>query len=390
MRTLFQIILLVVLSLNCRAQIMPILRNVFTTNTFDADIVAGAIPYFDFPSGKFVATGLVYTNGFLFEPTLGFFSIFHTNITGDILLNLSEGGPAGPSIQGYSDKLVVANTNLTFDAVGPFSIRLRVNGSNVVEIAASGTTVSGDASVQGLLTLNGLPIGSQTFYSRVPNGSLAYVTNVYARNIPSGDYSVLTIPAGYRFIPIRAIIMPTNISTIWVSVLTNGVTTQLRASTTIGTNGSTLLFSAFVYEQNETVVIHTSTNAQRADITGLIFTNSIPLRSYRNLELSNGDNTLYTVPANTYAVAYLPPGASLQQTLQYYNGTAATTVVKTIYLIPSGQIEDINSRYGVSTVGAQASGDSALNPILFPGDSLVINVNSGVVGQVAWITVWEQ
>ena len=130
MRTIFQIILLVALSLNCRAQIVPILRNVFTTNDFDKAILGGAIPYFDYPSGKFVGSPTAYVNAILYDPTLGFLSIIHTNDTGDLLLQLGVSSSSGPSIQAYADKLVVANTNLTFDAVGPFSIRLRVNSSN--------------------------------------------------------------------------------------------------------------------------------------------------------------------------------------------------------------------------------------------------------------------
>jgi len=382
--SLFRTLVFALLALNCRAAIVPIQETVFTTNTFDANIVSGAMIYFDYPSGKFVATTTSYTNGIFYEPTIGFLSIVHTNSTGDALLNLSEGGPAGASIQGYADKFVAANTNLTFDAVGPYSIRLRVNGSNLVEVAQD------SVSVQRLLMLSGLPVGSQMFYSSFPTGGSAYFTNIYAKNLPSGDNNILTVPAGYRFVPIRAVIIPTNISACWVSVLTNGVTTQLRASGNVSTNGTALLFSSFVFEQNETVVIHSATNANRADISGLMFTNSIPLKSYRNLAMSNGDNTLYTVPANTYAVAYVPPGSSLQQNLQYFNGTAATTVNKTVYLIPSGGVQDLNTRYVVNTVAAQAEGNSSMNPILFPGDSIVINVNSGSAGQVAWITVWEQ
>jgi hypothetical protein len=163
MKTIFQIILLVVLSLNCRAAIVPILRNVFTTNTFNTGIVGGAIPYFDFPSGKFVGSPTAYSNAILYDPTLGFLSIVHTNDTGDLLLQLAVAGPSSPSIQGYADKFVVANTNLTLDAVGPFSIRLRINGSNVLETVASGVSLNGFTNLitdtGSALAYNGVPIG---------------------------------------------------------------------------------------------------------------------------------------------------------------------------------------------------------------------------------------
>lgn len=124
--------------------------------------LSGVIPYFDFASGRFVTTGISYTNGIVFESTLGFLSVFRTNTTGDIMLNLQEGGASAPSIQGYSDKFVVANTNLTLDAVGPFSIRLRINGSNVLEAVAGSISLSGQTNLVAdngsFLTYNGNPI----------------------------------------------------------------------------------------------------------------------------------------------------------------------------------------------------------------------------------------
>jgi len=161
--TLFRILILALLALNCRAAIVPIQETVFTTNTFDTDIVGGAIPYFDFPSGKFVASPTAYANALFYDPALGFLSIVHTNDTGDLLLNLAVAGAAGQSIQAYADKFVVANTNLTFDAVGPYSIRLRINGSNVLEAVAGSISLSGQTNLVAdngsALTFNGAPIG---------------------------------------------------------------------------------------------------------------------------------------------------------------------------------------------------------------------------------------
>jgi len=433
MRTLLQIILLVVLSLNCRAQIAPILRNVFTTNTFDTDIVGGAIPYFDFPSGKFVATGISYTNGIYYDPIVGILSIVHTNSTGDALLVLGEGGPAGASIQGYADKFVGANTNLTLDAVGPFSVRLRVNGSNQVEAVSGGISLSATTNILGddgaFLTYNGVelvpatnlwassgsvlspspavnivnasnfssghfPIGIQQFLGGPVNNAFAYITNVYSKNLPTGDNSILTVPSGYRFLLIRNIVVPTNtaIASSWISVLTNGVTTRLRQASAIPTNGSALFAGQgnnFVFEQNETFVIHSATNLQRTAVLGLVFTNSIPLKSHRNLALSGGDNTLYTVPANTFAVAYVPDGNTIANTVEYFNGTAGS-VTNAFYLIPSGEVKDINSKFSTSVVGTLSQSALSIQPMFFPGDSILIECSSSASGQVAWITVWEQ
>jgi len=386
--TLFRILMFALLALNCRAAIVPIQETVFTTNTFDTDIVGGAIPYFDFPSGKFVASPTAYSNALFYDPALGFLSIVHTNDTGDLLLNLAVASPSGPSIQAYADKLVVANTNLTFDAVGPFSIRLRVDGSNIVDATQN------EVALNRLLTLSGMPLGIQLFFYNHPNTALAYITNIYSKNISAGDTNILTVPSGYRFLLFRALVVPTNtaIASSWISVLTNGVTTRLRQATAVPTNGSVLstgFGNNFVFEQNETLVVHTATNLQRTDISGLIFTNSIPLKSYRNLALSGGDNTLYTVPANTIAVAYVPPGGFLQHNIEYFNGTAGS-VTNGFYLIPSGDSKNINTKLSTTVAATLINGGTSLNPILFAGDSILLELSSSAAGQVAWLTVWEQ
>jgi len=457
--TLFRILILALLALNCRAAIVPIQETVFTTNTFDTDIVGGAIPYFDFPSGKFVASPTAYSNALFYDPALGFLSIVHTNDTGDLLLNLAVAGAAGQSIQAYADKFVVANTNLTFDAVGPYSIRLRINGSNVLEAVAgsislsgqtnlvadngssltyngvaiggavvgtmvesgisadgvipksngssgtnftaspmmvTGTNVasSGGLDLLGNLSFGGMPFGFHNFFYRIPNTDLAYITNIYSKNIPAGDISILTVPVGYRFLLFKNIIMPTNtsISSSWISVLTNGVTTRLRQATAVPTNGTLLSVGSgnnFVFEQNETLVLHCSTNLQRTGFQGLVFTNSIPLKSYRNLALSGGDNVLYTVPANTFDVAYVPDGLTFQHNLEYFNGTAGS-VTNAFYIIPNGETKNINTKWTTSVAATLINGGTSLPPILFPGDSILLELSSSASGQVAWLTVWEQ
>ena len=190
-KALFRILMFALLALNCRAAIVPIQETVFTTNTFDTDIVGGAIPYFDFPSGKFVASPTAYSNALFYDPALGFLSIVHTNDTGDLLLNLAVAGAAGQSIQAYADKLVVANTNLTFDAVGPFSIRLRINGSNVLEAVAGSISLSGQTNLVAdngsYLTYNGVAIATT-------------ITNSFGIHLDGGGLVLATGLAGYSTI----------------------------------------------------------------------------------------------------------------------------------------------------------------------------------------------
>ncbi len=352
----------------------------------------GGLPYYDFFTGKLVAPTIIYTNALLWNPSLGTLSIIHTNSTTNPLLILQDNGASAPSIQLYSSRLVIANTNLSLEAVGPFSVDLRVDGSNRVQAAQSGAVITGNADISGMLTVNNLPIGVQLFLSKVPTGASAYITNVYTKNLAIGDNSILTVPGGYRFLPLSIRVTPTNTTSgsCWMSVITNSVTTQIIASSSVTTNGSALFPQGFIFEQGETMVIHTATNFFRTAVFGLIYTNSIPLFNARSLAVSNGDNTLYTTPPNKYAVSPVFAGTSLQHNFQYFNGTSATTIQRDFYIIPSGEVKDLNSRFINTSVAAQTLSSSSLPPVFFPGDSLLVNINAATTNQVAWIAIWEQ
>jgi len=164
----------------------------------------GAMPFFDFASGKFISTRLAYTNGIWYEPTLGFLSIAHTNNTGDLLLNLGTAGAAGPSIQGYADKFVVANTNLTLDAVGPYSVRLRVNGLSVLDAGASSVVISNRLSVQEGTQTSPVIVGKElaTGYGLVSlNGADALTTaaGMLGGNSDAHLYYLAPTGGGHQF-----------------------------------------------------------------------------------------------------------------------------------------------------------------------------------------------
>jgi hypothetical protein len=403
MRTIFQIILLVALSLNCRAAIVPILRNVFTTNTFDTDIVGGAIPYFDFPSGKFVSTGLIYTNGFLFEPTLGTFSVFHTNITGDLMLVLQEGGPAGPSIQGYSDKLVVANTNLTFDAVGPFSIRLRVDGSNVLEAVAGSISLSGKTNLVAddgsSLTYNGVPIGGATTLNLANFGGLTGVTltNIYAPNLPAGDNDIFVVATGTRVMLLSLTVGTTNTSTYYGEVKTNGIYTKLLStgSSTATTNTSIGTFcqnqnqNPYIFEFGETIALNTASTGINAILFLAVLDSTVPIVCSKLFAVSGGNDTVYTVPTGKIAVGLWTSSlASLINPICTYFNRSSVNRVFTEYVVPFGGSADSTTRRTRATIANNGVNGGTL-PVLWSGDSYIISSDASTATQLLWLTVLE-
>jgi len=403
--TLFRILMLALLALNCRAAIVPIQETVFTTNTFDTDIVGGAIPYFDFPSGKFVASPTAYSNALFYDPALGFLSIVHTNDTGDLLLNLAVAGAAGQSIQAYADKLVVANTNLTFDAVGPFSIRLRVNGSNVLEAVAGSISLSGKTNLvadNGTdLTYNGLPIGRsslQALYYGAQYGfgaSDLVVTNIRSSLIASNTVDIFTVPAGRRFLASQISGGTTNGSTTaYMLIKTNGVYYRFGGNVTLASNFTLGLLTSgqnFIFEAGETIAVNTTLVGANIFLCGFLFPNNLPVYSPRVTSLASGLNTIYTCPVGKCAVAMTFPTqavvASPSLFLEYVNDSGTSRTIS-VYAVPSGGSADNSNKMKTVSVADKSLGTSP-GFVLFPGDSLVIGTDASTATQWARLTVAE-
>ena len=405
MRTIFQIILLVALSLNCRAQIVPILRNVFTTNDFDKAIVGGAIPYFDYPSGKFVGSPTAYVNAILYDPTLGFLSIIHTNDTGDLLLQLGVSSSSGPSIQAYADKLVVANTNLTFDAVGPYSIRLRINGSNVLEAVAGSISLSGKTNLVAdngtALTYNGTPIGSiQSFYFGSQYGfSYGNIipTNIRSSNLPAGTNDLFTIPAGFRCIitSIRTGTTNGSTSTNYSMLKTNGTYYRWSGNSTLSISAPGNLITAtgdnFMWESGDTVAVFQGLVGANVIVSGLLFSTNINAYSPRIMAVTTATNILYTCPSGKVALNMPTPnplyGGSPDLLIQMRNDSGASRQ-HSFWNVPSGSSpgpSNFQSISGTANFGVQGKPAS----MLFPGDFLAVSSDSSTAVQWAYTTVIE-
>jgi hypothetical protein len=408
-KVLSHIIPIIALCCSLQAQIDPrYQKNIFTTNTFDADIVGGAMIYFDYPSGKFVATTTAYTNGIFYEPTIGFLSIVHTNSTGDALLNLGEGGPAGASIQGYADKFVVANTNLTFDAVGPYSIRLRVNGSNVLEAVAGSISLSGKTNLiadnGSALTYNGVAIGGVgTIQSLYYGGQYGFgensitPTNARSSNLAIGTTDIFTVPAGKRFLLEGVKVATTNATstTAYSMLKTNGVYYRFGANSTLNTQSLANLIAAtgdnFLFEAGEIVAVNVTQIGASVTVSGLLFSTNAPFFTPRLLAIPAGNNTLYTCPAGKCAVAGTFPSplfAGASAMFAFYINDSGGARAVTFYIVPFGAVPDSTTKQFVRTVSDKTTFSFPVS-VLFPGDSLVVASDATTATQWARITVAE-
>jgi len=177
----------------------------------------------------------------------------------------------------------------------------------------------------------------------------------------------------------------TNTTSTWLGKTTNAVTYQIGPTTVPGTNGLNLSATGYIYEAGESVILSTSGPLLHTSLTGVVFTNTMPLRSYALNGLSSGNNTIYTVPAGKHPVA--PTGNGF--TFQYFNGSGSGRQV-VFYLVPSGITLDDNTRVTSTAVTSGTGGSyTAINGAMFPGDSFVINTDANTATQHAFITVVE-
>jgi hypothetical protein len=406
MKNLFQLILIIMLALPCHAAVVPIQRQIFTTNTFDAGIVGGSIPYFDYPSGKFVGTTLAYTNGILYDSSVGFLDIFRTNATGQLLLNLEEGGPSGPSIQGYSGKFVVANTNLTLDVLGPFSIRLRINNSNAMEAVSGGVSLNGKTNIVSddgsVLTFNGNPIGSslQSFYYGGQYGfgaSSIIITNARISNLTIGTTDIFTTPAGKRFLVEGIKVATTNATstTAYALLKTNGAYYRFGANSTLNTQAVVGLGVAtgdnFLFEENEAVAVNVTQVGANVTVSGLLFSTNVPFFCPRLFALTTSNQTVYTCPSGKCAVNPAFPNpvtAGGSALLGYYINDSGGSRVITFYVVPSGGSAGSSTIQLARTVSDKITA-SLLGSVMFPGDSLVVHSDTNTATQWVRFTVAE-
>ncbi len=219
----------------------------------------------------------------------------------------------------------------------------------------------------------------------MPNTSDCYGTNIFFPNVATGTTTLFTVPANMRFQVMRiGLNATTNGTSCYTADTTNSAVFQLVAATTVNTNGTTLSVNNYVFEQGEAITLVTSGALDHAILCGVVFTNTMPLRSYSVNNPSSGNNTVYTVPAGKH-----PVGPSGSFNGGYFNNSGVTRTVSW-YFVPSGSAADATTRNSTSSVlDAAAGGVSFQHMLMAPGDSIVINTDANTTRQHAFITVIE-
>lgn len=214
-------------------------------------------------------------------------------------------------------------------------------------------------------------------------------------NIASGDVDLYTVPSG------RAAIF-TNGGGIFNS--TAGSITafsQIKVSGTYYRTGRDVVNSAgnsgnlitllSVLNAGESFAINTTALGINLAIGIIEFDPSSPLKTYRVLTLSNGDNTIMTVPSGKMSKML---ATNLDDTangvINYFNDSGASRNVIGYGVLNGGSIGSGSQRnISLPVSDNQESNYSTGISTLKAGDFVALNTNSGTATQSAFVSVIE-
>lgn len=329
-----------------------------------------------FSLGAAIGVVLIFALGATLDPTIARFHAISLNQQTNIL-SMSGGFltlDGVPIVSGASDNWSAAGTtNSTLTGIGY---------ANEV-VATNAITLNGDRRTAW-------PIADWATTYNFPGT----VFNLIVTNIGTGETDIYTVPADNRMVPVALLTLSTNVTGFGVSVKTNGIYYSLVGlSTFAASQNSTATFPAFAFEPTETMAIKNgTTNAITVNLIGYLFPDTVPIRTYRNLALSNGDNLLYTVPVGKRAIAF--PGSAgvrspnIQVSIIYGNYTAGSRDPY-FAIVPNGySLEEKFFLHGTTTTSSNNFRSFGLQA-LFAGDSVYVRTDSSDTNQVAYITVQE-
>lgn len=242
--------------------------------------------------------------------------------------------------------------------------------------------------------------GNLAFVS--PHISGAKYVKIWGSGIPIGDTDLYTVPLNKKCIifggtttSFGTFFNTGNTVNFFPEIKINGVYYRLKSTTTIGIGGQIIqdfVRGTIILNAGESISINVATNAGlNMWAAGIEFASTVTtIKTARILNLVNGDNTIYTVPANKSAVCVSPfQPAGIGGALCITNASGGS-LTYTPYLVPAGGVSAQSNQFSVlSSISNGATSSYAWHGTMKTGDSIVLNTSSGNTGQTVWTTVFE-
>lgn len=236
-------------------------------------------------------------------------------------------------------------------------------------------------------SLNGL-IPSLPFFTW-----LKYIRGAISNSLASNN-DVYTVPSGKKAIVTSGRIYNTNVATAvtYFNLKVSGTYYRISPNTSTSTGaGSNVNVGIiwFILNAWESISLDSDKTGVNCNIAIVEFNDSVPVNTAKILSLSNGNNTLYTVPSGKSTVLLnlitLVPNSNVQ--VANFSGGSLNYIY---YAVPNGGTPDSTNQVLPSTANANRAVLSN-NTIwtMNAWDFIVVNTSSGNSGQTAWLNYYE-
>jgi hypothetical protein len=234
-------------------------------------------------------------------------------------------------------------------------------------------------------------------FGRMPNPTFP---KAYVNNTVNGNNDVYTVPANRSALVLSLVVanFGANNPNYFYQFKSGGTYFQINPSAAVGatpTSSAVVNIPSTLLLAGEILSLHADATGMSAWFTVIEF-DSATTNITRGFitSLSNGNNTLYTVPAGKTAHAMPHIGAAtsaniLAAQLVVFNisGGALTYIA---YAVPSGGSTGVTNEFATATGVASGASFGAICPSnLTAGDFIVVNTSGGTATQTAIITMVE-
>ncbi len=229
---------------------------------------------------------------------------------------------------------------------------------------------------------------------------------IFGGNLPIGDNDLYTVPTGKKLLLLGAANGFTNAYnpsagsiTYYGEIKVSGIYYRIKTSLLLTTGQSAtnaLIQCPMVLNAGESISVNTTTTAGlNIWASGIEFdANNSAVVGARILNLSNGNNTLYTTTTGKTGLVIgmlLVPIAGSGGSLAISNTSGGSLNYYNNY-VPSGSTaSSANQIRAASTVlnNTVDTNTFAIAGVFSAGDSLTVNTSGGGAGQMAWTSVFE-
>jgi hypothetical protein len=263
---------------------------------------------------------------------------------------------------------------------------------------AQGNLGIGTQGLQGVSSGGGgLTVGQMVSFVPYYTGQTSPTTSVFDLG-PTGNYDLITVPAGKQLYLISHSLINTSGVSIQYSLGFRGVGGTffriLPVNNANAGNTSNALFP-IIFNSGETIGVFVSNSGGTCRLTSFLIDSSPNILCIKKVNgWIAGDNTIYTCPIGKSAIGVYFSPYQLNTSggaVQYFNGSTANATMN-IYAVPSGQT--VQAKYSVTfftipTLRTPGNQLLSLNISLSSGESIIVNTTSNLDGQVCTFTLFE-